>query len=143
LQDPGERASTHTVGGPHGPFRPLLLASSSHVDVSFQIVAPTSMRLPASLPGGELRDGDRSVVVKDSVDGNALKLVRVVDIPAGRVQPGSEYARFVQFTEQADQLVAREIGIGWLSANGVALGAGPLRRGPPVVRRSGENSWPR
>jgi hypothetical protein len=91
---------------------PLLLGSSSHVAVSFQIVTPTGMRLPGSLPGGELRDGDRSVVVKDSVEGNAIKLVRVVDIPAGRVQPGAEYARFVQFTQSADQLLAREIALG-------------------------------
>jgi cellulose synthase operon protein C len=91
---------------------PLLLGTSSHVEVSFQIVAPTTMRLPATLPGGELRDGDRSVVVKDVVEGNALKLVRVVDIPAGRVQPGDDYTRFVQFTQQADQLLAREIAIG-------------------------------
>jgi tetratricopeptide (TPR) repeat protein len=91
---------------------PLLLSSSSHVEVNFQILTPTTMRLPASLPGGELRDGDRSVVVKDSVEGNALKLVRIVDIPAGRVQPGAEYAQFVKFTQSADQLLAREIAIG-------------------------------
>ena len=35
----------------------------------------------------------------------------VVDIPAGRVQPGADYARFVQFTQSADQLLAREIAI--------------------------------
>lgn len=91
---------------------PLLLGSSSHVEVDFQILTPTTMRLPPTLPGGELRDGDRSVVVKDSVEGNTLKLVRVIDIPAGRVQPGAEYARFVQFTQSADQLLAREIALG-------------------------------
>ncbi|HVJ91536.1 MAG TPA: hypothetical protein VM580_17155, partial [Labilithrix sp.] len=91
---------------------PLLLGTSSHVEVSFQILAPPTMRLPSSLPNGELHDGDRSVVVKDTVDGNALKLVRVVDIPAGRVQPGAEYARFVEFTQSADQLLAREIALG-------------------------------
>ncbi|MBX3258968.1 MAG: tetratricopeptide repeat protein [Labilithrix sp.] len=91
---------------------PLLLGSSSHVEVDFRIVTPTTMRLPASLPVGELRDGDRSVVVKDAVEGNALKLVRVVDIPAGRVQPGADYARFVKFTQSADELLAREIALG-------------------------------
>jgi tetratricopeptide (TPR) repeat protein len=90
---------------------PLLLATSSHVEVSFQILTPSAMRLPASLPGGELRDGDRSVVVKDAVEGNAIKLARVVDIPAGRIQPGAEYARFVQFTRSADQLLSREIAL--------------------------------
>lgn len=91
---------------------PLLLGSSSHVEVAFQILTPTTMRLPASLPTGELRDGDRSVVVRDSVEGNAIKLARVVDIPAGRVQPGEEYKRFVAFTQGADQLLAREIALG-------------------------------
>lgn len=91
---------------------PLLLGSSSHVDVNFEILVPKTMKLPGSLPGAELRDGDRSVVVRDAVDGNALRLVRVVDIPAGRVQPGVDYARFVKFTQAADDLLAREIAIG-------------------------------
>ena len=91
---------------------PLLLSTSSHVEVSFQVIAPTNVRLPSSLPGGELRDGDRTVKVKDRVEGNALTLVRVVDIPAGRVQPGAEYERFIQFTQNADQLLAREIALG-------------------------------
>lgn len=90
---------------------PLLLGSSSHVDVAFQVIAPTSVRLPASLPGGELRDGDRSVVVRDAVEGNAIKLLRTIDIPAGRVRPGAEYTRFVEFTRSAEQLLAREIAL--------------------------------
>jgi tetratricopeptide (TPR) repeat protein len=91
---------------------PLLLATSSHVEVNFVVVTPTNMRLPASLPGGELRNDDRSVIVKDSVEGNAIRLSRVVDIPAGRVQPGADYAKFIAFTQQADQLLAREIALG-------------------------------
>jgi hypothetical protein len=91
---------------------PLLLASSSHVEVNFEILAPKNSELPAMLPGGELRDGDRSVVVKDAVEGRSILLVRTVDIPAGRVQPGPEYARFVNFTRGADQLLEREIALG-------------------------------
>jgi len=91
---------------------PLLLASSSHVEVHFQITPPETFRLPGSLPTGELRDGDRMVSVKDGVEGRSLVLKRVVDIPAGRVQPGAEYARFVQFTQAADQLLEREIALG-------------------------------
>jgi len=91
---------------------PLLLSTSSHVEVSFQITTPPGMRLPATLPNAELRDGERSVVVKDSISGNVLNLVRIVDLPAGRVQPGPAYARFVGFTQQADQLLGREIAIG-------------------------------
>lgn len=95
---------------------PLLLATSSHVEVKLQIVVPSTMRMPNSLPSGSLRDGDRTVVVKDTVEGNAITLNRVVDIPAGRVKPGEEYARFVAFTRAADQLLEREIAIG--SASG-------------------------
>ena len=91
---------------------PLLLASSSHVEVKFQIVPPESFRLPATIPGGELRDGDRSVSVKDAVEGKSIMLRRVVDIPAGRVQPGAEYAKFVAFTQAADQLLEKEIALG-------------------------------
>ena len=91
---------------------PLLLASSSHVEVKFEILAPESYRLPGSLPGGELHDGDRSVSVKDSVEGRSVLLRRVVDIPAGRVQPGAEYAKFTAFTQEADQLLEKEIALG-------------------------------
>jgi hypothetical protein len=91
---------------------PLLLASSSHVEVKFQIVAPDSLQLPASIPDGQLRDGDRSVSVNDTVEGHSIFLRRVVDIPAGRIQPGAEYARFVAFTQQADVLLEKEIALG-------------------------------
>jgi tetratricopeptide (TPR) repeat protein len=91
---------------------PLLLGSSSHVEVKFEIQAPPNVQVPAALPGGEVRDGDRSVVVKDGVEGRSVILRRVVDIPAGRVQPGPEYARFVAFTQGADQLLEREIALG-------------------------------
>jgi hypothetical protein len=90
---------------------PLLLAASSHVELKFQVVVPSSMRLPPSLPAAEIRDGDRSVIVRDGVEGNAITLARVVDVPAGRVQPGAEYAKFVAFTQAADQALEREIAI--------------------------------
>jgi hypothetical protein len=91
---------------------PLLLASSSHVEVKFSILTPDGLNLPATIPGGELRDGDRSVTVADTVEGRSIHLRRIVDIPAGRVQPGPEYARFVAFTQQADQLLEKEISLG-------------------------------
>lgn len=91
---------------------PLLLASASHVELHFEVLVPEGLRVPGSLPQGEARDGDRSVVVKDTVEGRSLVLSRVVDVPAGRVQPGPEYARFVVFTHKADELLDREIAIG-------------------------------
>jgi len=91
---------------------PLLLATSSHVQVKFQIVAPEALALPATIPGGELRDGDRSVTVSDAVEGHSIMLRRVVDIPAGRIQPGAEYVKFVAFTQAADLLLEKEIALG-------------------------------
>jgi tetratricopeptide (TPR) repeat protein len=91
---------------------PLLLASSSHVEVRFQILAPDGVQLPGSIQGGVLHDGDRSVTVTDGVEGHTILLRRIVDIPAGRVQPGAEYARFVAFTQQADALLEKEIALG-------------------------------
>lgn len=90
---------------------PLFLPTWAHVEVKFEVIVPKGMRVPASLPQGEARDGERLVVVKDTVVGHALELSRLVDVPAGRVQPG-EYARFQRFTEDADALVEREIALG-------------------------------
>ncbi|WP_394824305.1 tetratricopeptide repeat protein [Pendulispora albinea] len=91
---------------------PQLISGSSHVDVKFEVVVPETMRMPSSLPVGEVRDGERIVRVGDTVRGHALYLDRVVDIPAGRVQPGDEYTRFQRFSQEADQLVEREIMLG-------------------------------
>jgi tetratricopeptide (TPR) repeat protein len=91
---------------------PQLIGMSSHVEVKFEVVVPESFRMPASLPGGEVRDGDRLVRVRDAVHGHALSLERVIDIPAGRVQPGAEYTRFQKFAQEADVLVEGEIALG-------------------------------
>jgi len=91
---------------------PLLIGASSHVDVAFDVVAPETARMPASLPTGEAKNGERSIVVKDAVRGHQIHLERTVDIPAGRVQP-AEYADFLRFTQSADELLEREIVLGF------------------------------
>lgn len=91
---------------------PLLLGSSSHVEVRFEVLVPESMRLPANLPNAEARDRDRVVEIKDTNHGRSLLLDRIVDMPAGRVQPGAEYASFRRFVEEADRLLEREVLIG-------------------------------
>ncbi len=87
---------------------PLFLPTWAHVEVKLEIDTPKGMHLPPSLPKGDVRDGERVVTVGDQVTGRALLLTRVIDIPAGRVQPG-EYARFQKFTSDADALIEREI----------------------------------
>jgi tetratricopeptide (TPR) repeat protein len=89
---------------------PLFLPSWSHVDLKLDIVVPKSFKVPASLPKGEARDGERYARVDDVVAGHDITLSRVIDVPAGRVQPG-EYARFQRFTQEADALVDREIAL--------------------------------
>jgi hypothetical protein len=50
--------------------------------------------------------------VADTVNGHAIELSRTVDLPAGRVNPGADYAAFVAFVQKADQLTDREIVVG-------------------------------
>ncbi len=91
---------------------PLLLGAASHVETHFDVVAPASLRMPASLPPLDLHNGERVVTVKDAVRGHELHLDRVIDLPAGRVQPGAEYAAFQKFVQQADAALEREIVLG-------------------------------
>jgi hypothetical protein len=91
---------------------PLLLGASSHVEVRFEVVVPESMHVPASLTNAEAHEQDRVVEIKDAVHGHTLRLDRMVDMPAGRVQPGTEYASFRRFVEEADTLLEREVFIG-------------------------------
>ena len=91
---------------------PLLLGASSHFELDFEIVTPKTTRMPTTLPTGTVKDGERIVEVKDTVSGHAIRLLRRIDIPASRVQPGKEYAAFVDFVQKADTLVEREIVLG-------------------------------
>jgi cellulose synthase operon protein C len=91
---------------------PLLIAVSSYMDLNVEVVVPEIMRMPQSLPTGELRDGDRIVRVNDQVRGHAIFLSRLVDIPAGRVGVGEPYAKFLSFVESGDRLVEGEILVG-------------------------------
>jgi tetratricopeptide (TPR) repeat protein len=88
---------------------PLLLQVAFHVEVRFEVDLPDGVHPPSGLAPAEAHDGERSVVVRDAVHGRALELDRVVDIPAGRVQPGAEYAKYVHFIHDADNLVQHQI----------------------------------
>jgi tetratricopeptide (TPR) repeat protein len=91
---------------------PMLLGSPSHVEVHFEVVVPESVTMPVSLPQGEAKHADRIVSVKDAVHGHAITLNRLVDIPAGRVMPGDDYASFVTFVRKSDALLESDIAIG-------------------------------
>lgn len=91
---------------------PLLLGSSTHAEVRFRVVLPEGWRMPADLPPGDVKDGEHVVTVRDRVEGHAISLDRTVEVPAGRVQPGADYAKFLQFTRDGDALLEREIAVG-------------------------------
>ena len=91
---------------------PLLLSAASHMETHLTIVLPPTMNLPASLDAVDLTDGDRTTKVHDKVEGHALVIDRVVDMPAGRVGPGAPYAAFQHFTQASDTALEREIVIG-------------------------------
>ncbi len=91
---------------------PLLMGTWTYVDIDFAIVAANSLHMPASVPAGDYKHGELLVSVKDAVHGHELRFTRTIDLPAGRVQPGSEYAAFQKFTSDADTALEREVALG-------------------------------
>ncbi len=85
---------------------PLLMAEALHSEVRVTLRLPAGVKV--SVQQKELRDGERFVRVADSTDGTSVTLSRIVDVPAGRVQP-EQYARFREFSLAADELLGREI----------------------------------
>jgi predicted Zn-dependent protease len=88
---------------------PLLRRSSLHTEVRLSVVLPESLKMPAQLPQGEVRYSDAFVRVQDKVNAHEVDFDRVVDLPAGRVQPGQEYASWQRFVRDADGLIAHDV----------------------------------
>jgi len=89
---------------------PLLLADAMHQEVRFKIELPAGARINARLSSAQIKEGERAIKVSDSVKGTTLMLDRIVNLPAGRVQP-ADYARFVQFARGADDALSTNIRI--------------------------------
>jgi hypothetical protein len=88
---------------------PLLRGSSLHSDVRIRVVLPASVRLSGALAHGQVTYRDAVVTVNDRASGHAVDFERLIDIPAGRVQPGAEYEAWQKFARDADGLVARDV----------------------------------
>jgi hypothetical protein len=91
---------------------PLLQRRSVHTEVRLRVVLPESLKLPAEIPTGEVRYGEGLVRVRDAMGGHAIDFDRVVDLPAGRVQPGQDYATWQRFVRDADTLLTRDVVLG-------------------------------
>lgn len=89
---------------------PLLFADATHQEVRLKLALPPGARVET--PPGNVRvaDADRSVTVRDKLDRGALIIERVLDLPAGRVQP-TDYAKFAQFARRADDALSSSIRI--------------------------------
>jgi hypothetical protein len=68
--------------------------------------------MPSDMPRGELRFGEAYVALKDAVRGHAIDFVRIIDLPAGRVLPGDEYAKWQKFVREADAMLTRDVRVG-------------------------------
>jgi hypothetical protein len=91
---------------------PLLRRTSFRAEVRIRAVFPESMKMPADMARGEARFRDSIVTVKDAVNGHAVDFDRLLELPAGRVQPGAEYEQWQKFARDADALVGHDVLVG-------------------------------
>jgi hypothetical protein len=89
---------------------PLLFADATHQEVRLELALPKGARVESKPRTALVKDGERSVSVRDRAQGGAIILDRVLELPAGRVQP-NEYPRFVAFTRSADEALSSSIRI--------------------------------
>jgi hypothetical protein len=86
---------------------PLLMPETLRRTIGIDIELPKGATV-AGLTEAALAEGDRRVSVKDSTANGVLHMKRMIDLPAGRVQP-ADYARFATFARQADDALSRAI----------------------------------
>ena len=87
---------------------PLLMAEATHREINLRLVLPNGAALANDLLPATITDGDRSVQVADTQKPGELSLVRVVNLPAGRVQP-KDYPRFLAFARRADDALSQSV----------------------------------
>ncbi|MCC6552389.1 MAG: hypothetical protein IT372_05120 [Polyangiaceae bacterium] len=95
-----------------------LPARETPLYISEQIATRSAVRVRVKLPQGarvatalapiSAEDSGRTVQVSDRVDKGELVFERVVDLPAGRVQPEA-YRAFQQFARSADAALGRDV----------------------------------
>ncbi len=89
---------------------PLLLDQANYQRILLHIELPKGARVTSKVASKDLKHADRRVSVDDQLEDNTLTLKRVIDLPAGRVQP-EQYPSFVQFAREADDALASSIRI--------------------------------
>jgi cellulose synthase operon protein C len=81
---------------------------ATRVAVRYRVNLPPGAHVSTALASTNAADGGRTAKVADHAEPGVLVLDRVVDLPAGRVQPGA-YAAFQEFARTADSALRRDI----------------------------------
>lgn len=91
---------------------PILRRAAWHSEVHLRVTFPDSFKLPPGVAHGEERAGAAVIAVHDAVAAHAIDFDRLIDMPAGRVQPGDEYAAWQKFVREADALLSHDVSLG-------------------------------
>ena len=84
---------------------PFLMAETLRRTIALDVELPKGATV-SPLADAKLAESDRRVTVQDSFAAGTLHLRRVIDLPAGRIQPEA-YPRFAVFVRQADDALSR------------------------------------
>jgi cellulose synthase operon protein C len=87
---------------------PMLLPEATHTEVRLTVKLPPNAEVKSPMSPEEIRDGERLAKLNDQIQPGGLKLDRMLDIPAGRIQV-EEYPAFRRFTQTVDEATSREI----------------------------------
>jgi cellulose synthase operon protein C len=88
---------------------PLMLGTSTSVDVRLRVTMPSGYRLEGKLGAQNFDNGERRVVIDDrQTSTGTLQFHRSLTLPAGRVQPGEPYDGFARFARAAEAALAAE-----------------------------------
>jgi hypothetical protein len=91
---------------------PLYISENiaTRLAVKLRIKLPEGARVTTELTPHTVEDEDRSVKVADHVEPGFLVLDRVMDLPAGRIQPAG-YLEFQSFARSVDAALHRDVSI--------------------------------
>ena len=87
---------------------PLLLVEAMHQEIRLRIHLPAGSKVESQVFTREVKHGERVVSIADGMKANVLTLGRVVNLPAGRIQP-NEYPSFVEFARRADEALSQSV----------------------------------
>ena len=83
---------------------------ATRVAVKLRIKLPAGAKVSSTLEPTSAEDDGRSAQIHDRVEQGDLVLDRVMDLPAGRVQPDA-YARFQSFARKVDSALHRDVSV--------------------------------